>query len=257
MSSLPRRIRAAVGETSERLETAFRADGVSGVARALADLAYWRFDPRVRRWYRRMEVERLRDRAFDVAHGVDTSAEAKLTDLGVDATLARAGNGVYRAVWTDTFHRALAAVPASLEGATFVDYGCGKGKPLLMASEYPFAEIIGVEYARPLCDVAEKNIAAFHGASTRCTRLRVVCGDARDFDPPNLPLVAFFFNPFEDDVWRAVLAKLAGSWRAAPRPMHLVYVNPRNTREHRDVFRDAAPFVRVARGEDFTVYGAR
>lgn len=257
MSSLSTRLRNVFGETSQRMETAFRADGVPGVARALADLAYWRFDPRVRRWYRRMEVERERDRAFDRTYGVDTSAEAQLTDLGVDAKAARAGNGVYRAVWTETFHKALAAVPISLEGATFVDYGCGKGKPLLMASEYPFAEIVGVEYARPLCDVAEKNLAAFRSTAQRCTKLRIVCGDARDFEPPRGPLVCFFFNPFEDDVWRAVLAKLAASWRAAPRPMHLVYVNPRNTREHGDVFRDAAPFVRVARGDDFTVYGAR
>jgi hypothetical protein len=52
-------------------------------------------------------------------------------------------------------------------------------------------------------------------------------------------------------------SRLARSWRDAPRPMHLVYVNPRNAREHGDVFRDGAPFVRVANGDDFAVYGAR
>jgi hypothetical protein len=242
------------------IEAAYRDGGVSTAARSVAELAYWRLDPRVRRWYRRREIESARDREFDAAFGIDTSAEVSLSDLGLDKLSAHQGNGVYRAVWKDTFDAALAALPASsgaLEGATFVDYGSGKGKALLLAAKHPFREIVGVEYADPLCEIAERNVTRFPKSHMRCKNLRVVRGDARDLEVPAGPVVCFFFNPFTAEVWRSVLARLATSWRSNPRPMHLIYVNPRNTRESKAVFRHASPFAKVASGRDFDIYAPR
>ena len=48
---------------------------------------------------------------------------------------------------------------ARLRDFTFIDLGCGKGRVLLMASDYPFKKIIGVEFMPELHRAAQKNIA--------------------------------------------------------------------------------------------------
>src|SRR5262245_36170867 len=42
----------------------------------------------------------------------------------------------------------------------FLDIGCGKGRPLVIASEYGFKELVGVDYSAKLCRVAQENLTA-------------------------------------------------------------------------------------------------
>lgn len=44
---------------------------------------------------------------------------------------------------------------------TFIDFGAGMGRVLLMASERPFRKIIGVEFARELITIAENNLRSY------------------------------------------------------------------------------------------------
>ena len=48
-----------------------------------------------------------------------------------------------------------------LSRLSFVDYGAGKGRVLLLASQHPFAAIGGIEFAEELHDDATMNIAQF------------------------------------------------------------------------------------------------
>jgi predicted RNA methylase len=41
---------------------------------------------------------------------------------------------------------------------SFVDFGSGKGRVLLVASHYPFREVVGVEFSPELQKIAEGNI---------------------------------------------------------------------------------------------------
>ena len=41
-------------------------------------------------------------------------------------------------------------------GSGFVDFGCGKGRVLLLAAGFGFARITGVEFAKELCDIAKE-----------------------------------------------------------------------------------------------------
>lgn len=58
---------------------------------------------------------------------------------------------------------------------------------------------------------------------------------AIDYEPPHEPAVLYFYNPFDADVMKQVLAKIEQSWRACPRHLVLVYHNPKQ----RQVFDDA------------------
>ncbi len=51
---------------------------------------------------------------------------------------------------------------------TFIDIGSGKGRVLLMASDYPFRRIVGVELLPDLHRAAQENINAYKNASQQC-----------------------------------------------------------------------------------------
>lgn len=203
----------------------------------LLETAYWRFHPRVRRWAAELPRQRQIDEAFDRRFGVDTAAEIALTDAGISAPDARRGHGLYRPAWEEIVRGALDRLAVDLGRFTFVDYGSGKGKALLLASDYPFEEIVGVEFARPLHEIAQRNIERYSSPTQRCRSIRSECVDAVRFEPPPRPLVCFFFNPFDDATLAAVLDGLTESVRRHPRPVFVLYTNARHVREHARVLR--------------------
>src|ERR1019366_427913 len=85
----------------------------------------------------------------------------------------------------------------------FLDIGCGKGRPLIIASEYGFKNLIGVDYSAKLCRVAEQNLKA-----CGVEQFRVVNSDAKRFDYPTVNTLAFLYQPFNDDVLGSVLENL-------------------------------------------------
>jgi hypothetical protein len=174
--------------------------------------------------------------AFDAEHGTDTRGELPLEQAGIDVAEAQHGNGVYRAVPESYFRAALAHLDQSFEDYTFVDYGSGKGKALLLASHYPFRCIIGVEYSSVLHEAAQANIRCYQSPSMHCRRVESLHADARRYEPPNDPLVCFFFNPFDSTTWREVLGRLQVSFEKRPRPIHIVYLNVRDVDELENLF---------------------
>ncbi|WNG24469.1 hypothetical protein F0U62_10915 [Cystobacter fuscus] len=213
-----------------------RTKGPRSAAERLAEAMAWRLSPARRSFVRRLEHERALAREFDARFGVDTSSESSLTEVGVPADKAHDGNGIYRGIWADVFHEALRGTGLPLENLTFVDYGAGKGKAMLLASAYPFRRIVGVEYAPGLYEVAQRNLAVFRSPTQRCSSLEVVGGDALEWEPPAEPLLCFFFNPFSDEVMARVIARISESCQRVPRDIYLLYVNIRNTDEQARVF---------------------
>jgi SAM-dependent methyltransferase len=85
----------------------------------------------------------------------------------------------------------------------FLDIGCGKGRPLIIASGYGFKDLIGVDYSATLCRVAERNLKA-RGVE----RFRIINSDAARFDYSRENTLAFLYHPFKDDVLGTVLDNL-------------------------------------------------
>jgi SAM-dependent methyltransferase len=109
---------------------------------------------------------------------------------------------------------------------TFVDLGSGKGRTLLMASDYPFRRIVGVELLPSLHQIAQQNLRQYKSESQKCFALESICGDATAFPFPDDPLVIYLFNPFPESGMREVVANLEQSLRAHPRPAYVLYHNP-------------------------------
>ncbi len=110
----------------------------------------------------------------------------------------------------------------NFEEYTFVDYGSGKGRMLILAAQFPFRAVHGVEYDRLLHEESVRNVAAIRHAKK--ARAEILCHhlDARDFEVPLGCLVLYLFNPFAGPVLNAVLQRLRDSLEQSPRHVFLV-----------------------------------
>ena len=98
---------------------------------------------------------------------------------------------------------------------TFLDLGSGKGRTLLMASDYPFRRIVGVELLPALHQIAQENLRLYKNDAQKCFALEAICGDANEFPFPDEPLVIYMFNPLPESGMRRVCANLEQSLRSS------------------------------------------
>jgi SAM-dependent methyltransferase len=109
---------------------------------------------------------------------------------------------------------------------TFVDIGSGKGRALLMAADYPFRRILGVELLAKLHALAEANIGKYKSDAQRCFNLLSVCEDASHFQFPAEPMVVYLFDPLPEQGLAKLLKNLEQSLLDCPRSVYLLYHNP-------------------------------
>ncbi|MFO7477259.1 MAG: hypothetical protein R6X03_02725 [Methyloceanibacter sp.] len=145
----------------------------------------------------------------------------------------------YRPTPCALFDWTMAAIDYDKSRLTFVDYGAGKGRVLLLASQHPFHAIGGIEFAEELHDDATMNIAQFPRSRMQCRNVECVLDDASQVGPPEGEAVHYFFNPFSREVFAEVLHHLVVSYRKKPRRLYLVLVDPPDVAEmidHSGVF---------------------
>jgi SAM-dependent methyltransferase len=195
---------------------------------------------------------------FDQIHGVDTSGlissrhlktghenDAHLTAYyGVAPSILRALIDLWQA--TTPLH--------PIEKYTFLDIGAGKGRAMLVASELPFREVIGIELNSSLAETAQRNLdrwLASHAADVTSPPLaptHLYQQDALTFDLPRTPTLAFLFHPFEAPVLKLLLRRIEARFAkrlGAPSPaFDLLYVNS----ECRNVLDNHPAFTRLFLG---------
>lgn len=164
------------------------------------------------------------DSDFDARLAVKTSKIRNVPDLDLDPAAAANANR-YEATTRLEFRMVMSMIDLDPRDYLFIDYGSGMGRAMLMAAQYPFAMIRGIEASAHLHEIAVRNVAAFLPGSPACRDVVPVLMDARAAVPEHAPFLAFFYNSFAGDTLRAVLGNLA---RAATshRPCYLVYLNP-------------------------------
>lgn len=163
------------------------------------------------------------DSEFDRKYGVDTVGTIELSELGVKSPTVP-DSLWYEPIPEKIFRALMSQVDVPYGDYTFVDVGSGKGRALLMASEYPFARVLGVEFAEPLHLVTLENFRRFPAARRRCQVLDSVCVDAAQFEwPPAEQPFVFLYNPFKPPLLRAVLENLVRSLDAHPRAAAILF----------------------------------
>ncbi len=177
------------------------------------------------------ERRRLRfgDAEYDWDHRVNTTSGA----VAWRERLLGMFHSEYQPTEPAAFHEMLDSVqegrggiPLDFREFTFIDLGSGKGRTLLMASDYPFRRILGVELLPALHSIAVENLKQYSNDAQKCFALESVCADANQFIFPDEPLLVYMFNPLPESGMRRVCANLEASLRQRPRPVRVVYHNP-------------------------------
>jgi SAM-dependent methyltransferase len=114
----------------------------------------------------------------------------------------------------------------ALSDCTFIDLGCGKGRPLLVASEYPFRSLIGFELTPSLVLQARKNAAVIARKFAQRAPIAIEQQDASLFPVPEGNAVIFLYNPFGEPVVAQVAARIEAALANGGGTKFVVYYNP-------------------------------
>jgi SAM-dependent methyltransferase len=170
--------------------------------------------------------QRYGDADYDWDHRVNTTSAA----VGWRDRLLGAFHSAYQPTDPAGFREMLSALAAhtqlNFRDFIFLDLGSGKGRTLLMASDYPFRRILGVELLPTLHQIAQQNLRHYQNDSQQCFSIESLCADANTFRFPDESLVVYLFNPFGEPALRRVVSNLEQSLRTNPRPLYVLYYNP-------------------------------
>jgi SAM-dependent methyltransferase len=215
--------------------------GLWSVARAsLREFGLWRTLRAVPRyalkdWWANRRRQRARQEleqedGFDEQWGTETTALVARGNLDADGPIQQAV--LYWPILPRTFAKIMTQTPVDFSQYAFIDLGCGKGRALFLASEFPFTRIIGVEFSPSLVAIAERNTARFQAVAQRGKQIEIRLEDASTFAFPDRPLFLFMFDPFRPPVLTRVLENLRQSLKRRPRPIVLAYVSPHADEQH-------------------------
>ncbi|PYX69581.1 MAG: SAM-dependent methyltransferase [Acidobacteria bacterium] len=199
--------------------------GRSGVFRGS-----WEFVAALWEFLRDSTPSRLRSRFGDADYDWDYRVNTTSGAVGWRDRLLGVFHSPYQPTERELFYEMMDALAQhtkiNFNDFTFIDLGSGKGRTLLMASDYPFRRIVGVELLPSLNEIAQQNLAQYHSDSQKCFAIESVCADATTFPLPDGALVIFLFNPFPESGLRRTIANLENSVDAHPRPVIVIYHNP-------------------------------
>ncbi len=197
----------------------------NGIRRTLTLTANALLGNQVRPLFRRFA--RFADRRFDAKVNIATMGKVHLDDL----TIASENTDFYdELIYVPSPVLALRApttlLPADVGDYVFVDFGSGKGRALFFASQFNFRKIVGIEYAQELHKAAIENLRRGRHPKQKCSDIVSVLADAVEYPIPDDKCVFLLFNPFDEAVLSSVAGNIRDSYRANPRAMYVIYMNP-------------------------------
>lgn len=177
---------------------------------------------RVTRAGGRQPVMDMASLLVDRVLGIETARKVGNADLGFEPGT----QGYYVATpWPALLHlwRVLRELDIHTQDV-FIDYGSGKGRALLIAARFPFKRVIGVEMSPVLNRIAAANLRATRWLTR--AEVELVPTNATAYVVPPDATVFYFYNPFKDDVFAAVVDRIFTSLDAVPRTITIIYTNP-------------------------------
>ena len=163
---------------------------------------------------------------FDRTRNVRTAGEVTLQAAGLHPD-QHCDSELYQPARPRHIRQALRQLAAAnLSEFTFVDLGSGKGRTLFVAAEFPFAQVIGVEFSMLLHDQAVRNVCTFRSGRAPCKTILPLHGNAKQYIFPGGKLVLYLFNPFGRDTMQQVLNRLVASLMQHPRDVVIVLLWP-------------------------------
>ncbi|MCX6243074.1 MAG: class I SAM-dependent methyltransferase [Bacteroidetes bacterium] len=161
---------------------------------------------------------------FEIRYGLKMNPSMKRDFFGKGKTMQQ-GHTWYEPISHYTFDRMMKSLDWNFRESTFMDFGCGKGAALLLASRYGFKKCMGVEYNQSLADDCMSIIGKFIKRTKREFTHEIICCDATTYVIPPDVNVFYFFNPFDSALMDIVMQNIDLSLAVAKRPILVLYFN--------------------------------
>ncbi|MGO9016256.1 MAG: hypothetical protein ACLQF0_14900 [Dissulfurispiraceae bacterium] len=220
----------------------------------------------MREFYRTLLVGSIRKRGFfgtlvfiffefyfDLRYGTNTTGVVEVDDLNIGAT-DRKNAYKYQAANYYILQKLLTTLKMDFGDSVLIDFGSGKGRVLLVALEYGFKRLIGVEISQALCAICEDNLRIYRRNKKKydATKVEISNIDAAKYPIPDDADIFFFYNPFGEEVFIKVIDNIEESLRLHRRSIYILYINPvfRDVLENKgfhcllDLHREAVIFIK-------------
>jgi hypothetical protein len=188
---------------------------------------------------------------FDLLHGTDTSGLIPGSVIAQGTRAKPSELTAYYGVAPSILHGLLdiwlhRTSPQPIEKTVFLDVGAGKGRAMLLASQFPFLRVEGVELNPNLASIAAANISLWHNdlQAEALSPLTLHHADATTHPLPPEPTLAFLFHPFELPILRRFLRHIETSQATHSRAFDLLYANA----EHGSLLDRHPAFIRLWMG---------
>jgi SAM-dependent methyltransferase len=169
---------------------------------------------------------RRRQRYGDVEYDWDYRVDTTSATVGWRDRLLGLLHSPYQPSEPALFREMLTSVQVDYREFIFVDVGSGKGRALLMAADYPFRRVLGVELLPELNRVARNNLCRYKSSAQKCFNIESVCAAAQTFVFPPEPTLLYLFNPLQESELEQLLKNLERSLKEFPRKVFVLYHNP-------------------------------
>ncbi len=117
-------------------------------------------------------------------------------------------------------------LPSKTKAFPLIDFGCGKGRALFVAEQCGFTNLVGVDIAKELIEVANDNHANYKKKNQHST-IQFLFEDATQYHIPSNAEVFYFFNPFGEEILQKVIDHIKESVKTNQRTIYCIYLNPK------------------------------
>ncbi len=166
------------------------------------------------------------DRKFDAERGVTIYPAFLKKYRAMIANSDSEDNGSLSPSTVSAVRWSLRPLPIDPRTASFIDLGSGTGRALLVAADYHFKHVIGVEQVAELHETANENLGQLSEDFLRCSWLENRLGDATAYALPVDNLVIYLNNDWSSAALDKILSHIKYSFNYTPRSIFVIYVNP-------------------------------
>jgi SAM-dependent methyltransferase len=167
---------------------------------------------------------KIEDINYDKRYSTDTARRIDHKELEMSDSEAQTHATIYRTASARFISYLISQLGIDYTEYEFVDIGCGKGRVLLVASNFPFRSICGIELSQPAFEIAQKNLRIYQCADQKCFNIRICNVDARYFEPSIANTVYYFFEPFDTVILVDVLTKISSKLRGQGKKIYVLCI---------------------------------
>ena len=122
----------------------------------------------------KLRYQLYEEKQFDIKYDIETRHHISSLDLKIESKNKEYAFR-YEPIGNKDFYASMKYLNIRHEEYVFIDVGAGKGRALLLASNFPFKEFIGIEFSEEIYNIAKTNINKFKSVSKKNWDCKINC----------------------------------------------------------------------------------